>query len=1268
MDNGLRVRQILFENLLNEPGNRENWEKLCCSDTPLVPFVGAGISAWCYPTWDNLLKDIVEEVYSSQCSEIVQQALSCDEKPNVEHGDKFHWMEEIAECIFEEDAEAYQKYIKEFDLETQEYSKSADLILHKLRSYVGAEGKNKKIEAEDALYEKLSETRIKEKGKIPEYQNLFCKLFQDVLITTNYDKALEKCYTSILSYSYKDLKEDQGSKESWLNKAIIEKLSRKQQKLDGKENIKLSVTVPEMPMLLKVHGSIERVNAIALSWNGYERAYKGEMPKLLENIIGKSTIIFLGCSLRDDRVLDQLKSVKKSNLFAFLPKEENIKDAEQNKILKDCKIHPIYYSKKLLEGIPNNYMEDDNNYHDLFLGLLLENLARRKMFYPKPLETLWDKDRFKESEIIKLNESAKQEWLREGDPQYIHREQALQIWDVLNTAIECPLIAVVGEVGTGKSFLCKSIQQLHKSYKDTMQFFYISMSDCRSWEEFCIRIYEELNIIAMEIPEKMHWKRVAKQVAEWCIGYWRSVLILDHIDGLQGTEENSELWEIIKNVLWYWKENNTRVIFTCENYPKGISCYTWQIKNLQKDEAEKVFFNACQLACNNRNTSRLERETFRFLFSGQTFQSSEVDLLGRYANSKGSLAGFWEEWKLCSRPGDETSQILARMLWKYLLDEHSYAVKAKDEQEEADRKIIEKNILWIWGILGKYPGVFPHVFFDSYFEGNEESNNKDYKNKNLSKKTLRYMKNCGLCEEITDERQDNLLDNMVSCVEKNFISKGQENNLNYQISQYREHGKGMECFRGYYMQDYEKNLREDIIADRNETSGVAFDEEESIDDILELLDELGKKVKENRIRIKNKELNLILHYEIRTIIRLLRTSFIENTSEKQKDRLLNIGKNFSSYYHYMPSHAFPLVKQLIDFMKEDKGDEGRCSLANMYKVQGDIQRLLGKKEDAIKSYEKALELCDNLILSGFRMKDSGLYRKILHIKAGTLLACTYYKTSDEKEIKEKQEEAKKIYVQTKDDLGLAYYYQRVGEMALDRISDSESYNFENFELIKHNYLEALEIYNSNEDFTRKAYVLKCLGDLIVEFKSLGESHILRDEENSVLAIKETNQSGNASVEKWLDIAIKYYYDAFRCYCEYINWRGLANVLQAMGTCNKYRIKNDERVEKLYSLAEECYRWLGDVRGLSDTLDYFGYYYKEKENTVNKYRALNKWKESRKIWEKQGNDKKANKMEQEIKKLEQEIKKLEQETEQKSANNKEQPHSEEALQNEMGKEN
>ena len=107
MDNGIRIRQIIFERLMERGDNKKNWEMLCCSNKPLVPFIGAGISAWCYPTWDGLLKKVVEENFSEICADVVGRALCCTEKPKFAEKenmqDKFYWMEEIAECIFDDE-------------------------------------------------------------------------------------------------------------------------------------------------------------------------------------------------------------------------------------------------------------------------------------------------------------------------------------------------------------------------------------------------------------------------------------------------------------------------------------------------------------------------------------------------------------------------------------------------------------------------------------------------------------------------------------------------------------------------------------------------------------------------------------------------------------------------------------------------------------------------------------------------------------------------------------------------------------------------------------------------------------------------------------------------------------------------------------------------------------------------------------------------------------------------------------------------------------
>lgn len=77
MGNGLKNRKQLFEKLLNidldgennkkEKQNNTYWEMLCCASKPLVPFIGAGISAWCYKTWKGLLESITKEIFPEKC-------------------------------------------------------------------------------------------------------------------------------------------------------------------------------------------------------------------------------------------------------------------------------------------------------------------------------------------------------------------------------------------------------------------------------------------------------------------------------------------------------------------------------------------------------------------------------------------------------------------------------------------------------------------------------------------------------------------------------------------------------------------------------------------------------------------------------------------------------------------------------------------------------------------------------------------------------------------------------------------------------------------------------------------------------------------------------------------------------------------------------------------------------------------------------------------------------------------------------------------------
>ena len=1224
MQDVLKMRQKIFEETLDYGENRKNWEMLCCCDNPLVPFLGAGISAWCYPTWKKLLIDIVREVYSEKCVDYVNDAWECTEIPSINEKsrDRFVWTEEIAECIFDANEKAYKNYVEEFSL-IGEPDKDSDAndILQRLRDYVGDESVSKKQDAVKALYKKFDDALLKENGKIPEYQSYFPVLFPDILVTTNYDNALECSYSSILSYSYMDLKKiskskkdkDKNKKRSWLYRAVLEKLRYMRSKSSARDIIPRSkVTVPDMPMLLKVHGSIKRADDIALTKRGYDKAYRSEIQDLMKEIFRQSTLIFMGYGLARDRIMGLLEEQKNAHPdmkhFAFLSLEHSAEREE----LEKYNIYPIYYDKQKLKDM----FPSDNERHDYFLGLLLENLARRTKGYPQPLEMLWEKDRYKNKEKLKPEIVYNEE-----DEQFVRREEALQIWEMLDISEECPLIAIMGEQGSGKSTLCQNLQKLQKGHSNAMQFFYVPIARCKNWDEFCIRIYQELNIVELEIPEINDWRKFAEKITNRCTVYWRSVLVLDCLDDLKSADKNQEVWETVKKVLKYWKEHRTRIVFSCQEYPRGLPCHTWKLGKLGKEGATKVFFSAC-MAGNGKNVTYLEKKVVSELFAGQELWPSSIHLLGRYASSKSDLTSFLEEWDFYHKPGDKGEQTVARMLWHHLLDGHIYRDLAERNIEEDD---VPRNILWLWGILGIYPGILPSEFFEALYEHEKEHSTGivGHKRRELTENTLMFMKNIGLCVEKDEEKQNILLENIVDCVRNNFISKLDSSIVDEaSFMDELEKGKGdsgedvyrLECFRGYLMNDWESSLRKYVLAEMPERIWDVMGD--PMEDTLEILEILGNRVKDNDGRAKNRKLNLVLHYEVKTVISFL-WMYLPEVDKKKRNRIAEVGYCFSHYYHYMPNYAYPLVKQLLQLMRDKEVEIDLYKVAEMSRVMGDIQRLMGRRAAATEYYHQAIDLCHRQILevmdlvsdSDETSKRKKIYDESCRVKAGVLLIQNYALNIDEADNNE-LDESRKIYAALRDDYGVAYYHQRMGEL---HYSEAESHNRldkDTYDKIMSYYQKAAELFEKRKDETGSAYICKCKGDLIVKFRE------------------------GCKIDAWREKAAKLYCQAFMHYYNNINWRGFANVMQAMETYLRYCKDPEDKVPitSLYDLAEECYRWLGDTRGLSDTLDYAGYELKESDEELHKYMALGKWIESRELWKKQENKAKVEKAENEISNL------------------------------------
>ena len=164
----------------------------------------------------------------------------------------------------------------------------------------------------------------------PEVVYLLSQLFNDTIITTNYDQLIETAYKNL------DIKPVQ-----LINAVVAEEIPDSQ-----------SVTV------IKLHGHTDIPQKCIISANQYDEAYgAGEIdfslpiPKLLEYHYKNSSLLFLGCSLNNDRTIHVFRKIKSRMLDAERPQHFSIEQApnnieelmHRNASLLELGITPIWY-------------------------------------------------------------------------------------------------------------------------------------------------------------------------------------------------------------------------------------------------------------------------------------------------------------------------------------------------------------------------------------------------------------------------------------------------------------------------------------------------------------------------------------------------------------------------------------------------------------------------------------------------------------------------------------------------------------------------------------------------------------------------------------------------------------------------------------------------------------------------------------------------------------------------------------------------------------
>ncbi|OGT19930.1 MAG: hypothetical protein A2V90_07355 [Gammaproteobacteria bacterium RBG_16_57_12] len=126
-------------------------------------------------------------------------------------------------------------------------------------------------------------------GQITDITLLVTELFPDTVITTNYDRLIEQAF-------------DTGVKDAF---QVINGLTA------------LAEPDTDRVSIIKLHGDIKTPGRCVLSKNQYDEAYGNggidlsrPIPKLLEYYYKNSCLLFLGCSLNNDRTVQVFRAIK----------------------------------------------------------------------------------------------------------------------------------------------------------------------------------------------------------------------------------------------------------------------------------------------------------------------------------------------------------------------------------------------------------------------------------------------------------------------------------------------------------------------------------------------------------------------------------------------------------------------------------------------------------------------------------------------------------------------------------------------------------------------------------------------------------------------------------------------------------------------------------------------------------------------------------------------------------------------------------------------
>ncbi|MFM5133147.1 SIR2 family protein [Aeromonas rivipollensis] len=235
------------------------------------------------------------------------------------------------------------------DLSCYRYLKVAELLYQK----------------NDAYFDNFVQTEFRlkaaqedEKPVFPPVIELLPRLASSCVITTNFDRLIEKRF------------------EQLKGKPLDGYMYGKQE-----QNGFVSQLLKGEHCLMKLHGDSGQPKSYVFTESQYDEAYgengkidfSKQLPRSLRQIYISHSLLFLGCSLEQDRTLELFHSVKQQGHFeipehfAFLPQPQPIEAAEKKGRLLGLNIKPIWYK------VENH----DHSMLEMLLDLALDVAAKK---------------------------------------------------------------------------------------------------------------------------------------------------------------------------------------------------------------------------------------------------------------------------------------------------------------------------------------------------------------------------------------------------------------------------------------------------------------------------------------------------------------------------------------------------------------------------------------------------------------------------------------------------------------------------------------------------------------------------------------------------------------------------------------------------------------------------------------------------------------------------------------------------------------------------